>query len=49
MALSLYFRAGRAKVELGLGRGLKKGDQRENLKEQADQRETRDAMRRAKA
>jgi len=48
VALSIYFKNGRAKVELGLGRGLNKGDQRQNLREQADKRETRDAMRRAK-
>jgi SsrA-binding protein len=46
--LQVYFKNGRAKVELGLGRGRKRGDQREALRRKADMREARQAMDRAK-
>jgi SsrA-binding protein len=37
VALSLYFKEGRAKLELGLGKGRRKGDQRQALiKKEAD-------------
>ncbi len=37
--LKLYFKEGRVKVELGLGRGKKKHDKRESLKQKDSQRE----------
>ncbi len=37
--LRLYFKKGIAKVEIGLGRGKKKQDKRQSLKERDDQRE----------
>ncbi|MBL8954259.1 MAG: SsrA-binding protein SmpB [Myxococcaceae bacterium] len=37
--LMLYFKAGRAKVKLGLGRGRKKGDRRATIKERESKRE----------
>ncbi len=37
--LKLYFKNGRAKVELGLARGKKLYDKRESLRKKADQRE----------
>jgi len=39
--LRAYFLRGRAKIELGLGKGLKKYDKRETLKKKAVQREIR--------
>lgn len=39
--LSVYFKDGRAKVELGLGKGKKTDDQREDIKKKIDIRETR--------
>lgn len=42
--LSVYFKDGRAKVELGLGKGKKTDDQREDIKKKIDLRETRAAM-----
>ncbi|NLE48419.1 MAG: SsrA-binding protein SmpB [Sandaracinaceae bacterium] len=42
----IYFKKGRAKVELALARGKKKGDQREDLKRQVELREAREAMER---
>lgn len=42
--LSVYFKGGRAKVELGLGKGKKTDDQREDIKKKIDMRETRAAM-----
>jgi len=38
--LRLYWNKGRVKVELGLGRGKHAGDQRQDLKKKAEQRET---------
>ena len=44
--LSIYFNArGRAKIELGLGRGKKHYDKRETIKEREAKRETARAMR----
>jgi len=42
--LSVYFKGGRAKVELGLGKGKKTDDQREDIKKKIDMRETRAAI-----
>ena len=47
VALSVYFKQGRAKVELGLGRGKKRGDHREDVRREIDLREARDAMNRS--
>jgi len=44
VALSLYFRDGRAKVELGLGRGRHKGDKRAALAKKEADLEARTAM-----
>ena len=44
--LSVYFKQGRAKVELGLGRGKKRGDHREDVRREIDLREAREAMQR---
>lgn len=46
--LRLYFKNGRAKVELGLGKGRKVGDDREKIKKKADLEEARSAMQRSK-
>jgi SsrA-binding protein len=37
--LSLYFKEGRAKVELGLGKGKKLHDKRDTLRERTAKRE----------
>lgn len=42
--LRLYFRDGRAKVELGIGRGRQKGDKRQALAERDSQREMERAL-----
>lgn len=42
--LKLYFRKGRAKVELAIGKGKKLHDKRETLKERTAQREIRGAI-----
>lgn len=42
--LELYFIGGRAKVEVGLGRGKKEWDKRHALREAQDQREAQRAM-----
>lgn len=44
--LSMYFKEGRAKVELGLGRGKARYDKRHSLKEKQQKREMDRAMRR---
>lgn len=44
--LSMYFKRGKAKVELGLGRGLKRYDKRHVLRERDMQRDVQQAMRR---
>ncbi|MGB5683317.1 MAG: SsrA-binding protein SmpB, partial [Polyangiales bacterium] len=46
--LQVYFKNGVAKVQLGLGRGKKKGDERESIKRQEDLKEARAAMQRQK-
>ncbi len=42
--LELYFLGGRAKVEVGLGRGKKEWDKRHALREKQDEREAQRAM-----
>jgi SsrA-binding protein len=42
--LSLYFKDGRAKVEIALARGKKEYDKRQTLREQQDKREADRAM-----
>ncbi|GIW12752.1 MAG: SsrA-binding protein [Tepidiforma sp.] len=44
--LSMYFKRGRAKVELGVGRGLKRYDKREMVKQRDQQRALAEAMKR---
>ena len=44
--LSLYFDGGRAKVELGLARGKRKGDKREAIRQREERREIDRALRR---
>lgn len=44
--LAMYFKRGKAKVELGVGRGLKHYDKREKLKERDQQMDVRRALRR---
>ena len=44
--LQVYFKNGVAKCQLGLGRGKKKGDDRQALKAEAELKEAREAMRR---
>ncbi|MBW2190463.1 MAG: SsrA-binding protein SmpB [Myxococcales bacterium] len=46
--LQVYFKNGVAKVQLGLGRGKKKGDERDAIRKQEDLKEARAAMRRQK-
>ncbi|GAA2642017.1 MULTISPECIES: SsrA-binding protein SmpB [Nonomuraea] len=43
--LSLYFKDGRAKIEIGIARGKKDWDKRQTLKEQQDKREMARAIR----
>jgi SsrA-binding protein len=42
--LSVYFKNGRAKVELALGKGKKRADRREDIKRDIDLREAREAI-----
>ena len=42
--LRIYFKDGRAKVELGLGKGKKHRDRRDDIKRDLDLREAREAM-----
>ncbi|HMO94478.1 MAG TPA: SsrA-binding protein SmpB [Tepidiformaceae bacterium] len=44
--LAMYFKRGKAKVELGVGRGLKRYDKREKLKEADQRRDIQQALRR---
>lgn len=44
--MRVYFKNGRAKVEIGLGRSRKVGDNRESIRREADMREARAAMQR---
>jgi len=46
--LSLYWKEGRAKVELGLVRGKQAHDKRETIKRRMDDRDTQRAMRRGR-
>ncbi len=46
--LQVYFKNGVAKVQVGLGRGKKKGDDRESIRKQEDLKEARVAMQRRK-
>ena len=46
VALSLYFKEGRAKVELGLARGRARYDKREKIRQREDQREAQRELRR---
>jgi SsrA-binding protein len=46
--LSMYLKRGRAKVELGVGRGLKRYDKREKIKERDIQRDIAHAVRRGR-
>lgn len=48
VALDLYFKHGRAKLLLGLGRGKKLHDKRADLKERDDAREVQRALRSAR-
>lgn len=48
VVLRLYFKNGRAKVELGLGKGRKLGDDREKIRKKSDMDEAREAMQRSK-
>lgn len=45
VALEIYFKHGRAKVRIGLGRGKKLHDKRADLKEKDDQRDMQRALR----
>ena len=42
----MYFKKGRAKVEIGLAKGKTKGDKRQDLKRKTDEREMEKALRR---
>jgi len=46
--LSMYFKAGRAKVELGLARGKRSYDKREAMRRREQEREIERAMRRGR-
>jgi len=46
--LQVYFKNGVAKVQLGLGKGRKKGDEREAIRREEDLKEARAAMQRYK-
>lgn len=46
--LKIYFKRGRAKVELALARGKKKGDKRQALKEKASKREIDRAIKKSR-
>ncbi|GAB3621119.1 SsrA-binding protein SmpB [Glutamicibacter sp. PS] len=43
--LSLYFKSGRAKLEIGVARGKREFDKRQTLREKQDNREAQRAMR----
>ncbi|MEX0783535.1 MAG: SsrA-binding protein SmpB [Dehalococcoidia bacterium] len=43
--LAMYFKRGKAKVELGIARGLKRYDKRERMKERDQQRDIQQAVR----
>ena len=46
--IKMYFKSGKAKIEIGLGRGKKKFDKREDLKKRSAEREMEQAVKRAK-
>lgn len=46
--LQVYFKNGVAKAQIGLGRGKKKGDQRDTIRREEDMKEARSAMQRHK-
>lgn len=46
--LKIYFKKGRAKVELALARGKKKGDKRQSIKSREADREVQRSLRRSK-
>ena len=48
IALDLYFKHGRVKLKLGLGRGKKSHDKRADLKEKDDARDMARALRSSK-
>ena len=48
MPLALYFKDGRAKVEIALAKGKKEYDKRQTLREKQDRRETDRAISAAK-
>jgi SsrA-binding protein len=45
--LSIYFKGGRAKVELGMGKGRKRADRREEIRRDVDMKEARAAIARS--
>jgi SsrA-binding protein len=45
----VYFKGGRAKVELGLAKAKDVGDRREDLKREVDMREAKAAMARGRS
>lgn len=47
--IRLYFKNGRAKVEIGLGKGRKIGDDREKMKKKVELDEARNAIQRGKS
>lgn len=49
IALRMYFKKGRAKIELGMGKGKKKHDKRETLKKKSAQREMEQAVKKARS
>jgi SsrA-binding protein len=42
--LRIYFKNGRVKLELGLGKGKKEGDEREKIKREVELKEAREIM-----
>jgi len=46
--LRMYFKKGMAKIEIGLGKGKKKGDRRNDVKKKSADREIEKAMKRSK-
>ncbi len=48
VALKMYFKKGRAKVEIGIARGKKKGDKRQSIKNKEADRDIQRAMRKSR-
>jgi SsrA-binding protein len=46
--LKMYFKKGRAKIEIGIARGKKKGDKRQSIKSREADREIQRSMRRSR-